>query len=1469
MNTKSIAALFSLALALLVSSPAQTVDSLPLSGLFEPYGVAVDYSDGSVYITDGSNNQVLRFDPSNNTTALIATLDASPEGIAVYNDATLGHGLAVAVPVDFTVRFIKLSDFSVSVLAGTHNTPGSSDSPALFRSPSGLVAASDGTLYVADLSGNSIRVIANTAAHTVSTLVVTNSDGSAVHFNRPSSIALASGNTIFVADNRNNSVKKIQNNLLVADMPVSGPRGLLWLGGVNGLLIATDDNVIRRAFGGSGGALIYSGSVNVAGAADGAIAGALFNKPTSLALDSQGQVLIADLGNDKLRRIVRSQALTPIVNPASALYTNDVTVLASTPTPNTTPGSVYRYTTDGNDPTYLSPILSGGLAVSGGPTAVKVRAFNPDFAASTIVSNGYSFAVSPLSFDVAGGLVNRSNDVAVAVLTATLGKTIRFTVDGSTPTVASPVWTDRTIASNVTLQLIGFKSGYADSALLSNKFAFFVNKPTIRFSTNSSNNDITVNVETLTDNARLFYTTDLSEPSSSNGIEIPNRTDFVLKKTGEFRVVGERAGYTPSERSTAIFTLKVAPPQIVAAATNSTAPIHIDFTSDTVGAKFRYTVNGALPTPTTGTVAPVGGFDLAQNGLLRIIAYRDGVDDKYEPSVVVEQAFGLSVAKPVIQPFSTNSPVDLNITASSTTPSTTIRYWVTKLDGSNTTTNEVPSGTAFPINAAGTLNVVGIRSGFVSSEVVTAPVVLQVSNPAIAVTPTSSPAINRVTVGLTSASVNGKIRYTLDGTSPITNLNAVVYTAPFVVDTNATLVVVATNIDYIPSDVLTRSIVVQADTPVMTPPGGFFQDGTTLSFAVARSGGAFATDSSIYYTLDGTDPSTNSTKYAGPFKINAINFPSSSLRLVKAKAIAAGVLDSAVISGELSATNKIGVSRAVTSSGSGATIFVPVVVSLASGVEIRSLQYRVQVWPKTVGAPNLGANALTLTPVLANSFIKIVGSLDGNTTNFVASSQTTGAVKTNELAISFLANSSNLRMREFGTVNLLKIKLPGTAAVDAEYGVRILEASGTTDAQQTRVVFGTGPESDRTIKIKNIPYVVGDTSPGTWYNAGDFGDGDLDNSDVNNAFYASFNLHLPEADSDVFRAMDVFPLDFDGIDGAGDGQIRFLDWNIILNRALRLRDDNFTRYWTNGFDSPLSLSLTGLTRNASPDGVGTTLKPKGAVERWFRPANLQAQIRQTVTPGAPVSVPVILEVKQGFTVRGLQFAATVESSDGTIAKPTVGFTRAGGVPVGLGASELEQGQTGYAWPVGGVTFSAGSYTLGSLNFVVPANAPAGTTFTIRFVNADGAENIETQMDFETLHGAVMVNGTLPPNIFGRQSDEWMTRFFGRIDNANAAANLDPDGDGVTNADEFSAGSNPTELRVHSLAEWTNHSANGFKVRFFAAPGKTYGIDSGTSATGPWTEIQGSVAGDGNMHEFTDATSPDATKFYRVRGNSGL
>ncbi len=594
-----------------------------------------------------------------------------------------------------------------------------------------------------------------------------------------------------------------------------------------------------------------------------------------------------------------------------------------------------------------------------------------------------------------------------------------------------------------------------------------------------------------------------------------------------------------------------------------------------------------------------------------------------------------------------------------------------------------------------------------------------------------------------------------------------------------------------------------------------------------------------------------------------MNFPSTSLRTIRARAFAAGVDPSGVRVGELSDTNKIGIQRAVTEGGAGATIYIPVVVSLKEGMELRSMQYRVRVSPKTAGAPNLGATALQNVPVRGTAFVPLIGSLDGDTTTVVATFPQAGTtVKTNEMAIAFLANTSNLRMQEFGTINLISVKIPANARTDDEYDIEILEPSGTSDSEQTRVAFGATAENKRIIKVANKPYVVGDSSPGNWYNAGDFGDGDLDNSDVNNALYATLGVRVPEVNSDVFNAMDVFPLDVNGSDSGGDGQIRFLDWNIILNRSLRIDTNNFIRVWDTNFLAPKSTRISGLTNAPLPLEPVDVLTAQNGGGIWFSPVSFEAQIRQSVEPGATVRVPVVVTVRQDYSVAGMLFVAVVESSDGST--PALSFSPAPGLATGMAAPELPVGQVGYAWPVGSVNLGGGVHSAGAISFTVPAGAAPGTVYTIRFKTVDGAGDINTQYDFESLRGAVVVRGTLPPNPFGRQSDEWVRRFFGRIDNALAHANEDADGDGISNLEEFLAGTHPAELRMHRLAEWREQSKKGFRVKFFAAVGETYIVESAESLRGTWTQVGTGVVGDGSLKEVLDEAASDTTKFYRIR-----
>jgi hypothetical protein len=214
------------------------------------------------------------------------------------------------------------------------------------------------------------------------------------------------------------------------------------------------------------------------------------------------------------------------------------------------------------------------------------------------------------------------------------------------------------------------------------------------------------------------------------------------------------------------------------------------------------------------------------------------------------------------------------------------------------------------------------------------------------------------------------------------------------------------------------------------------------------------------------------------------------------------------------------------------------------------------------------------------------------------------------------------------------------------------------------------------------------------------------------------------------------------------------------------------------------------------------------------------------------------------------------------------FVPAAGTPAGQLVDGLPLHQVAYAWNLGAFTPPLqGQALLGDVVFTVPAAARAGQSYRVSFGNADGAPDENTQYDFESYSAGVWVGGpaSSPANAI---SDEWKTEFFGSVTSADAAADVDPDGDGAPNWKEFRAGTDPTKAESHlHLTAPEQKLKNGKKhlaLRWLSAPGKAYTIETTSDLiNGPWTVVTSGIVGDGNWKEFLHASGAQSTQYYRV------
>ena len=114
--------------------------------------------------------------------------------------------------------------------------------------------------------------------------------------------------------------------------------------------------------------------------------------------------------------------------------------------------------------------------------------------------------------------------------------------------------------------------------------------------------------------------------------------------------------------------------------------------------------------------------------------------------------------------------------------------------------------------------------------------------------------------------------------------------------------------------------------------------------------------------------------------------------------------------------------------------------------------------------------------------------------------------KRSGLQIYAIGDGTHVLFQHYAVVALLEVQIPLNANPGDTYSVNVLYPSATSDGYNQNVPLT--PMAQVTITVTNIPYTVGDTAGGlgSWYNAGTFGDENLDNSDVNQAFDAASGL---------------------------------------------------------------------------------------------------------------------------------------------------------------------------------------------------------------------------------------------------------------------------------------------------------------------------------------------------------------------------
>jgi uncharacterized protein (TIGR03437 family) len=276
--------------------------------LFEPSAVAVD-SSGNFYIADTGNDAIRKV-------KLLSTTQLCP----------IPGGTTVAC---FTG--------DISTVAGTGTVAGfsgdgSSATKATLNLPSGVTVDSQGNIYIADTLNLRIRKV--NSSGTISTvagdgLVSYSGDGgpaTAAQLNGPKGVGVDAKGNQYVADSRNGVVRLVSSKGVISSIgggSFVSPQGVGMDSGGNAYIADLQGNKVWRI--GTGGTLaVFAGDGTQGDSGDGGPAtSAELNAPAAVAVDSAGNVYIAEFSGNRVREVGTNGTITTVAGNGIQGYSGD------------------------------------------------------------------------------------------------------------------------------------------------------------------------------------------------------------------------------------------------------------------------------------------------------------------------------------------------------------------------------------------------------------------------------------------------------------------------------------------------------------------------------------------------------------------------------------------------------------------------------------------------------------------------------------------------------------------------------------------------------------------------------------------------------------------------------------------------------------------------------------------------------------------------------------------------------------------------------------------------------------------------------------------------------------------------------------------------------------------------------------------------------------------------------------------